>query len=501
LATVAKGAGIALAGRASGGALNYAFNVMIGRWLGAGNLGVFSLALTVVTLGMGLGRLGLDQTLLRFVAIYRGEGAPDKTKGTVRLALRVSVVASVLLSAVVIGSAHAIALRVFGKPELTWPLRGLACMLPLGNLALVALAATQACRVMTYVALTQNIITPLVQIGVLALCIAAGYGLGGAVSAVVTAQAVAALLGYRFALRLLPELGDRQVAPVTESARVLRFGAAMALVDISSYLLGWIDILQLGYYVSAYDLGLYHAAARTAGVTTLTLLGINALFAPTMADLFNRGELVMLERLFKTTATWAITAGLPLFLLCALQGGVVLALFGPEFPAAALPLALLAAGQFVNAATGSAGYMLVMSGRQNLMLADQLISLAVAIGLNLWLIPRWGVLGAAAAMSFTTAGLNLTRVVQVALLTGLHPYDAGLRRPLLAATGALAAAALARFTISPHGPAALAVTVPVFATVYGALLVAFGLPDEERRLLARLRGRLLALRAGRSVVR
>lgn len=496
LATVAKGTGIALAGRVVGAGLGYAFSVLLARWLGAGDLGLFSLAFTVVTAAMVLGRLALDDTLVRFVALYRGEGALGKLKGAVRLARRTSVAGGVLVMVVLFFSADAIAVAAFGKPELAWVLRGLACMAPLSNLATVALAATQGCRVMTYVALTSWIIAPLLQLALAALLIATGSGLSGAVVAAVAAQGLAALLGHRFAARVLPELHDHRVTAVEERARVLRFAVSMTALGVCAFLLTWVDILLLGVYVPAHELGLYSAASRTAGVTSFFLYSVNTLFAPTMADLFNRGDLALLERLFKTTK-WAITISLPFFLLCAFEGSDLLALFGPEFRLAALCLTVLSAGHFINSATGSVGYMLTMSGRQNLALANQLGGVSLAIALNLWLIPRWGVLGAAVAMATAMATLNLVRLAQVARLIHLHPYAAGFRHPLLAAAAAVGAAAgLLHLTGAAQAVARLTVSVAGFTAVYVALLIAFGLSAEDRLVLDRIRLRLGTLRGG-----
>ncbi|MFI5397078.1 MAG: flippase [Candidatus Binatia bacterium] len=495
LATVAKGTGIALAGRVTGAGLGYAFSVLLARWLGAEDLGLFSLAFTVVTAAMVLGRLALDETLVRFVALYRGEGALGKLKGAVRLALQTSVVGGILVMIILFFSAHAIAVVAFGKPELTWVIRGLACMAPVGNLAMVALASTQGCRVMTYVVLTSWVIVPLLQLALAAVLIAAGSGLTGAVVAAVAAQTLAALLGYRFAARVLPELHDRRIAAAAERARILRFAVIMTALGLTAFLIGWIDILLLGVYVPAYELGLYSAAARTAGLTSFFLFSVNTLFAPTLADLFNRGDLALLERLFKTTTKWAVTVSLPFFLLYAFRGAEVLALFGPKFPVAAQCLAVLAAGHFVNSATGSVGYMLTMSGRQNLALADQVGGVAVAIALSIWLIPRWGVLGAAVAMSVAMAALNLLRLAQVVRLIRLHPYDPSFRHPLLAAAAALGVAAgLVHITGTVNAVTTLTIWVAGFTVVYVVLLVALGLSTEDRLVLDRIRLRISTLR-------
>jgi len=491
LATVAKGAGIALVGRFTGGFLAYVFSILVARRLGAESFGLFSLASSIVLLVMTFGRLGLDNALLRFVAIYRGEGALAEAKGAVRLALRVAAISSATLTLAVVAGADVIANAFFRKPELGWVLRTLVCMMPFANLAVVALAATQACRVMTYVALTNGFIVPLLQVAVLLAALALGSGLGGAIIAFVVSQIAAAAFAYRFALRVMPELRDHQLVPRPEGNRLLRFAAPMMFVDVIGLLLMWLDTLLLGPHVPARDLGLYSAAARTATAASIVLLGMNALFAPTMADLFNRDQRALLERMFKTITKWVITIALPIFLLCVFQGEEILALFGPDFRAAALPLAILAAGQLVNAGTGSVGYILIMSGRQKLALADQIGTLALAVALNLWLIPRLGVLGAAIAMAVSISLTNLLRLAQVWVLLRMHPYDKSFRQPLVASVAALVVSgALVHLFVRNRGGVSFGVSVATFAGVYVAALVALGLSREDYMVIDRVRTRL-----------
>ena len=193
LDTILKGAGLALGARAGAGLLGYAFVVLVARVLGAEGFGLYTLVYGIVVLASVLGRLGLGETLLRFVAIYRGAGAAGRTKGALRFALLASLTASGALTVALAVGADVIAARVFAKPEAAAPLRVLALAIVPANVALVALTATRACRVMAWTALTQGLVAPALQLGAAALLLAGGAGLKGVVSAVVIAQGAAAL--------------------------------------------------------------------------------------------------------------------------------------------------------------------------------------------------------------------------------------------------------------------------------------------------------------------
>jgi len=103
---------------------------------------------------------------------------------------------------------------------------------------------------------------------------------------------------------------------------------------------------------------------------------------------------------------------------------LILKLFGPEFIFADKALTVLALGQFVNVATGSVGYLLMMSGHEKLMRNNIIFAAVLNVAFNIILIPRFGIVGAA---SSTAAALSVMNIVSMGLVywkTGLltFPY-------------------------------------------------------------------------------
>jgi len=80
--------------------------------------------------------------------------------------------------------------------------------------------------------------------------------------------------------------------------------------------------------------------------------------------------------------------------------------FGPEYDASYGPLLILIAGQAVNSAAGSVGFLLNMTGHERDTAAGMGVAVALNLALNLALIPSWGILGAATATAFSMAVWN-----------------------------------------------------------------------------------------------
>src|SRR3546814_5644809 len=107
-----------------------------------------------------------------------------------------------------------------------------------------------------------------------------------------------------------------------------------------------------------------------------------------------------------------VTAG-PFVLILFVAAEWIMRLFGPEFSQGANLLRILAVGQLINAATGSVGYLLMMSGHERDMRNIALGVGPLAVILALVLTPRLGATGAATATAIAVATQNIFAVYLV----------------------------------------------------------------------------------------
>jgi O-antigen/teichoic acid export membrane protein len=166
----------------------------------------------------------------------------------------------------------------------------------------------------------------------------------------------------------------------------------------------------------------------------------------------------------------------------------LLALYGPAFQRAAGVVVVLTCAQAVSGCLGLTGWTLVVAGRSRVMLLANLGGAIVNVTLNLILVPRLGLLGAAVASLVTVTLFQLGLIAATWGVERVHPFQRAQLKPLVAAGVAFAAQAVLPH---PHATAArVAAVILCVVSVYAAALVALGLSDEERRALARLRERL-----------
>ena len=217
------------------------------------------------------------------------------------------------------------------------------------------------------------------------------------------------------------------------------------------------------------------------------------MFAPRIAAEDARGDHKTLGRGLKRVTYWNIALSLPIFLVLLMLPGPLLALFGPRYEHGATALAILAAGQLFNAATGPLGQVINMSGRPYITMSNNAAVAALNIVGCVILIPRYGITGAACSTTVSVTLVNLIKLVQVRRLFHVNPFR-------MQAVKALAAAGLTAVGTAPlvilwpwENPLAeVAVVGSLLVGVYAWLFWNIAAGEEERNLLRRWRNRGVA---------
>jgi O-antigen/teichoic acid export membrane protein len=235
--------------------------------------------------------------------------------------------------------------------------------------------------------------------------IGADWGVHGATWAYACAAALTALAAYL--LWKKATLGLDTQAGSFATPTLLRSSLPLFWVSSMTSIMGWTGTFLLGVWGTSADVGIYTAAARTALLTSLILIAVNSIAAPKFAALYRQGDFDALSSTARHSTLLMALLATPILLVFLAFPRLVLGLFGTEFQAGGPILSILALGQFVNVATGSVGYLLMMSGHERSVRNNMVFAAALNIGLSCVLIPLFGRIGAAVATAVAIATLNL----------------------------------------------------------------------------------------------
>lgn len=482
---MARGGGLNLFGAViSQGALLGVTLVLVRR-LGRAEVGLYAQAFAFLVLLGLLSLSGFRAGLTRFVAVHLVDADRGAVRGTVRIGVTISTLGALALGAALYFLAPWLVTSAFHDDKLVMPLRYVAFALPAATFTDAALSATQGFRTMRPFAFIGLIFEPLTRLGLTVGFLAAGYGLRGAMTALVLSN-LAGAVAAGVALRRL--LGPRTSRARYLIRELLGFSMVSWLASIASAGLLWADTILLGIYLPSGDVGIYNVSTRIVMLATFVAAPISASFAPRIANLSHRGRTESLARTYGVATSWILRLALPAFVVLLAFPDQVLRLFGPEYVIGASVTMVLAAGKLVESATGPCGVMLNQSGRPGLSMIDNVGALILNIGLNLWLIPTHGILGAAIAWAVSLTLVNAVRVLQVWATMRMLPFDAGVLKGLVAGAGALGVGLVVPSFTSP--PWELLTGVVALSGTYLLLVAVMGLTAEDRLVFKMVLGRV-----------
>jgi O-antigen/teichoic acid export membrane protein len=412
--------------------IGFGSNFVLARYFGSGVVGRYALVLNVVTLVGILSIFGFDQGLVKYVPQYRETDDFEQLHRTLSDALSASTFLALLTGGSLVAGHDLLATRLFDDPDLSGPLFWAGCMLLPHTLFKVLGGLYKGFKYAAYYKFAgQVLLKGLFLVGVLILSVTEYRGIVWVVGLYFVAYLLvcgclfAGLRSFELDVgRVISGLRDTFTLDPDESQRVFfAFSGSMILISAVTMLGSRIDIFMLGIFVESSSIGRYKIAMLVANAVGFALGAINAIFPSFVSELFARGAYREMERLYSTLTRWIILLNLPPVLSMCFFPEPILAFFGSEYTTASNVLIVLALGRFANASVGSNGHILKMGENERLVFVNNALMAAINVVLNLLLIPRFGIVGAAIATALSTLVISYLKVYQVKTIFDISPYE------------------------------------------------------------------------------
>lgn len=388
---------------------SFGFNVLLARSLGADGTGVYFLAYTITRIASIIGRVGLDQTLLRFTAAHASQQQWDKVKGAYRQGMLIALAMSSAATAVVFLLAPILA-DIFSEPRLVDPVRIMAFSILPWSLLFIYSTLLQGLERIGDSIFVQGVGLPLINIPILLLL--AGYlGVNGAALSYVITSVLVMFLGYRLWVRYTPEMSN--IEGNFELNQLTRTTIPLFWMDFTMLAMGLSDTIIVGFFSDSQSVGIYDTTKRVAVLAITTLSAINTVVAPKFAALYAKEDIEEMGRLARNATMITTLVSIPVVLAFIIIPGPILSIFGSEFKEGGVALGILGIGQLVNASTGAVGFILIMTGHEKLMRNNAMGTSVLKIILQLLLIPPFGYIGAALAAAVADILRNVIAAVLV----------------------------------------------------------------------------------------
>ena len=429
---IAKEATISFMGMGFGDGARYLFTAILARFAGVEFLGIYSLASSVTRIGEVFGRAGLHSGVMRFVSRLDKETEIETVKQRILSGLKLGLLFGIVIMILQIALADWLAFELFnGSDLLKTVLIISAVSLPFATIMAISAFATQGYKLLKYKVMVLNIIRPAIML-VCVLVSISFFTIDAAVKYPLLISAVFSSFAAVIFLSKLTQIKMNQIFSGVIDKELLRFSYPLMFVTILGTLMHWMDILMLGYFTDTTTVGLYHPAARTAGLLRTVLLAFMGIFAPMMSDYHRQGDVGEMGKLYKLIVRWIVSLSLPLAIIIIIYSKKIMLLFGVEYLSASNVLMVLTTAAFIQTLFGGGGQTLTMTGFTKVNLFNSIIVVLINITLNLLWIPQYGIIGAAYATLISMALLGLLRIVEVNHLIKITPFSLKLMKPIIA---------------------------------------------------------------------
>lgn len=494
--SVAKGGGIVATGRLFAYGSRFVLVFLLARALGADQLGLYNVALSTATIVAGVAVFGLHTALTRYVAILRKQEDTAGLWGALQFGLGFSTLASAVLATGLFALSYVVADRIYHRPELAPMLQVMAAFVPFMTLNIVLAGATVGFKKMHYQVIAQQFVQLTLRIVLTGIMFLVGMKAMDAVIIFGIAEIVSAVLMVYY---LNKEFSLRRSLRLAKHNRreILSFSIPVWISGLLRTFRSNIETILLGSLYTASGVGIYTIASRINLVSKIAFNAVNTSARPIIAEIDAKSDRVQLANIYQMTGRWLVTVNLPITLIMILYAEPILAIFGREFVDGAAAMRLLAVAELVLVGTSTSGSIIDMTGLMRAKMFNTFLQLGLDIGLNVLLIPKYGLIGAAVGTLVSISVINILRMVEIWYYYRVIPYNRTYLKPLLAGAAALAVGLLVGQLVGDAMNLFLLIPQVVLLTlVFVGVLLLLRLPEEEKEVVRSVRGRLAKFTPG-----
>ena len=404
--------------------LALASQVLLARWMGSFQFGIYIYVWTWVLMIGSVSDVGLSSAARRFIPEYTELKTPDLLRGFLTGSRWLAVAIAGAIGAACAGLVTL--LSPFIDHYTLVPLY-LACL----TVPIYALGQAQAgiaqsynwpnLALMPFYIWRQGIIT--VAMGAAYLFGAPTDAITGITIAVGTTWAVT--LGQLFAL-------DRRLkktvptGPKRYEPRIwLATSLPILMVEFFYLLLTYVDILTLERFRSPEDVAVYYAGARILALVAFIYFAISGATTHKFTQYHVAGDKERLASFFAETVKWTFWPSLAACAVILALGKPLLSLFGENFERGYAVMFILAVGMLARAAVGPAERLLNMLGERKQCALIYAGAFAINLVLCVLLIPHLGIEGAAVATSTALVVESIALYLVAKRRLGFHVFIMG----------------------------------------------------------------------------
>jgi O-antigen/teichoic acid export membrane protein len=382
-------------------AIAFVSQIILARFMGEFEYGIFVFTWVFVVIFGNLSCFGFHTTIIRFLPHYDAENRHDAVRG---LTITARLIGMIIATGV--GGLGLLCLHVFQHrfdDYYAAPLFIACFCLPLIALGDI-LEGTARANSWAINALSPTyIIRPLLILFFMIGLVFAGYA-ATAVHALIAALAATYVttLGQYLVITWRMRRAFATGPRAYHLADWTRVAFPVFIIEGIGFLLTNSDVILVGLFLPPQQVAIYFAAAKTIVLMQFVYFSVKAAAGPRFSSLMAEGDPQQLAAFAGRTVRWVFWPSLIVGLVVLFAGHFLLSLFGSAFDNGYWVMVILFAGILAKSMVGPGESLLTMAGEQSLCMKIYVAVVIANIGLSLFLIPTFGIQGAAVATMLAT---------------------------------------------------------------------------------------------------
>jgi O-antigen/teichoic acid export membrane protein len=400
-------------------ALAYLSQILLARWMGGSDYGIYVYVWTWVLLLGSMMDFGISASAQKIIPEYRTCGENELMRGFLSGSRWMTFIVSSAVSALLLGLIDALSPWIDANTIV--PL-GIGCLtLPAFVVANTQDGIARSHDWMRLGLMPQFIVRQSLIIGFTAGAFVLGFDLGATAAMLASAAAVwIAMIGQMIVLNRRLR---RQIKPGPKAYDFrgwLAISLPILMVEGFYLLLSYTDVLVLQQFRSSEEVGIYFAVVKTLALVSFIHYAMSATTAHRFAEYHAIGDQERLSAYFAHAIKWTFWPSLAATFLLLALGKPLLWLFGPQFVSGYPIMFVAAIGLVVRSAIGPVERLLNMLGHQHICALAYALAFVMNVVLCVALVPRFGGHGAAAATSISLVFETVLLFWIVRKRLGLH---------------------------------------------------------------------------------
>lgn len=412
--------------RVASAGLAYLSQILLARWMGGSDYGVYVYVWTWVLLLGSMMDFGISVSAQKLIPEYRTRGEHALLRGFLSGSRWMTFIVSSLVSLLFAGIVKFLSPWI--EPGAVVPLYIGCLTLPAFVVANTQDGIARSHDWMRLGLMPQFVVRQSLIIGFTAGAFALGFHLGATAAMLASAAAVwIAMTGQMIVMNR--RLRDTvEAGPKAYDFRGwLAVSLPILMVEGFYLLLSYTDVLLLQQFRSSEEVGVYFAVVKTLALVSFIHYAMSATTAHRFAEYHATGDRARLSAYVAHAIKWTFWPSVAATALLLAFGKPLLWLFGPQFVAGYDIMFIAAIGLVVRSAIGPVERLLNMLGHQHICALAYASAFVMNVVLCVLLIPRFGGHGAAAATSLALVFETVLLFWIVRRRLGLHVLAFGKR--------------------------------------------------------------------------